>query len=978
MIVTSMPLEEKFSDPVLKTFLKLILLIHKGCKRNRKCSIQAVGVGSFNTYHYETSDARQDSEIANAKAKLPTIAMTSANWCLYSLFMEKEVDEDALGGTQLFFVAYVIKMLYQFDFMNWLLLAKPSVSKAKMSIVDILDNSKFLAKNEVFEIPTNWGDLLLMDGNRLLYSSGILFLHVVDAEAKLPTVAMKLEDWCLGSFFIEKEVNEDALGGTQLFFIAYVSKMLYQFDFTSWRLLAKPPVSKAKMSIVDILDNSKFLDKNEVFEITTNWGDLLLKDGNRLLHIIKFFILGYTLGVHICNWGDITQVLWTFFDKVELVLKSRGVEFEGLPSWGKSEWSRINVVTMNKQQIVPWNGSEGSSGHFYGKNSFLRGFGRLEAMGYTSNLSEVSFEDSSLEFVLEEKILHVLFDPGGKYLRDTDYPYHYMTCMKSDKYLTTLRRELVSQTYDGASLKWLFVSCVDCQCYFCLNVCSGELNEEDNQDNVGSCNHAIKNNDATEIEIVDLRLYSQLTILDIKDTIPKLMGHDDLPCKGRKLETEFSDKLFDIKLEQHSFTACCGALTTTSSPPHALGLYNSNWVDTGKVFWAFLDWIKSDAEAKLPTVAMKSVDCNQHPSSEEVLLQVKVLAEAASLSYKGGNKLLNNHVFLKHHGFKSSGTNIGESDGSHRMYGHITNVKEVPSEVPDLDLIFTPGDQTVGQTEFYQRPKVSAPPLVFHYCSNDASLDIVIPDWSFLGYDNYLKEQRLSPQTFIPLQSICIKPIVERLRTLGRTTKLVFDVIQTSEVLFFNAPNLVPRTLHGAHDLEILGDFIRLYIDETQAVTLVETTPRGKGLKEKQLDKIRHQEAHSRVDKPTKKKFGLNFTRLLVEVKVGAELLDEIKFKNKIGIAITQVVTYDWMPTTCSHCHKYGNEKQNCRKLLPKEQGKNVDLNNSESESDIEEGENMAASSKDKKSNKNGEARKDITHGGSSILPAGGDRTKDT
>ncbi|PHT35924.1 hypothetical protein CQW23_23624 [Capsicum baccatum] len=115
-----------------------------------------------------------------------------------------------------------------------------------------------------------------------------------------------------------------------------------------------------------------------------------------------------------------------------------------------------------------------------------------------------------------------------------------------------------------------------------------------------------------------------------------------------------------------------------------------------------------------------------------------VLAEAASLSYKGGNKLLNNYVFLKHHGFKSSGTNIGESDGSHRMYGHITNVKEVPGEVPDLDLIFTPGDQTVVQTEFYQRPKASAPPLVFHYCSNDASLDIVIPDWSFLGYDNVI------------------------------------------------------------------------------------------------------------------------------------------------------------------------------------------------------------------------------------------------
>ncbi|KAB1200942.1 Structural maintenance of chromosomes protein 1 [Morella rubra] len=42
----------------------------------------------------------------------------------------------------------------------------------------------------------------------------------------------------------------------------------------------------------------------------------------------------------------------------------------------------------------------------------------------------------------------------------------------------------------------------------------------------------------------------------------------------------------------------------------------------------------------------------------------------------------------------------------------------------------------------------------------------------------YLKEQRLPPQTFIPLQSIRVKPITERLRTLGGTARLVFDVIQ--------------------------------------------------------------------------------------------------------------------------------------------------------------------------------------------------------
>lgn len=47
-----------------------------------------------------------------------------------------------------------------------------------------------------------------------------------------------------------------------------------------------------------------------------------------------------------------------------------------------------------------------------------------------------------------------------------------------------------------------------------------------------------------------------------------------------------------------------------------------------------------------------------------------------------------------------------------------------------------------------------------------------------LSSAQYLKEQRLPPQTFIPLQSVRVKPIIERLRTLGGTAKLIFDVIQ--------------------------------------------------------------------------------------------------------------------------------------------------------------------------------------------------------
>ncbi|KAL2653551.1 hypothetical protein R1flu_021679 [Riccia fluitans] len=54
-------------------------------------------------------------------------------------------------------------------------------------------------------------------------------------------------------------------------------------------------------------------------------------------------------------------------------------------------------------------------------------------------------------------------------------------------------------------------------------------------------------------------------------------------------------------------------------------------------------------------------------------------------------------------------------------------------------------------------------------------MDAVIVEDDITGKEciKYLKEQRLPPQTFIPLQSVRIKPVQERLRTLGGTAKFV-------------------------------------------------------------------------------------------------------------------------------------------------------------------------------------------------------------
>ncbi|XP_073012477.1 structural maintenance of chromosomes protein 1 [Typha latifolia] len=75
----------------------------------------------------------------------------------------------------------------------------------------------------------------------------------------------------------------------------------------------------------------------------------------------------------------------------------------------------------------------------------------------------------------------------------------------------------------------------------------------------------------------------------------------------------------------------------------------------------------------------------------------------------------------------------------------------------------------------------------------------------------YLKEQRLPPQTFIPLQSIRVKPITERLRTLGGTAQLVFDVIQFDRslekaVLYAVGNTLVCDGLEEAKVLSWSGD----------------------------------------------------------------------------------------------------------------------------------------------------------------------------
>lgn len=68
------------------------------------------------------------------------------------------------------------------------------------------------------------------------------------------------------------------------------------------------------------------------------------------------------------------------------------------------------------------------------------------------------------------------------------------------------------------------------------------------------------------------------------------------------------------------------------------------------------------------------------------------------------------------------------------------------------------------------------------------------------------------------------------------------------------------------------------------------------------------------VDNHTEKKIGLTIARLLIEVDMNAKLPDKVYFRNEKGNLVEQKLQYDWKPTLCEHCQKYGHSEEECRK----------------------------------------------------------------
>ncbi|KAL2942681.1 hypothetical protein RDABS01_031030 [Bienertia sinuspersici] len=74
-----------------------------------------------------------------------------------------------------------------------------------------------------------------------------------------------------------------------------------------------------------------------------------------------------------------------------------------------------------------------------------------------------------------------------------------------------------------------------------------------------------------------------------------------------------------------------------------------------------------------------------------------------------------------------------------------------------------------------------------------------------------------------------------------------------------------------------------------------------------------------KVDRLTEQKERLAYARIMVEVDIQKELLDQIEFINEKGISMVQLIEYEWRPNFCSKCNKYGHRGEECSKGVRKE-----------------------------------------------------------
>ncbi|KAK9094756.1 hypothetical protein Scep_026225 [Stephania cephalantha] len=75
-----------------------------------------------------------------------------------------------------------------------------------------------------------------------------------------------------------------------------------------------------------------------------------------------------------------------------------------------------------------------------------------------------------------------------------------------------------------------------------------------------------------------------------------------------------------------------------------------------------------------------------------------------------------------------------QTRGAFTLWGILQLMNRYPGRLPDLDLMFNCNDRPTIRSYLYQGVNDTVPPPLFRYCSDDESLDIPFPDWSFWGW----------------------------------------------------------------------------------------------------------------------------------------------------------------------------------------------------------------------------------------------------
>lgn len=73
-----------------------------------------------------------------------------------------------------------------------------------------------------------------------------------------------------------------------------------------------------------------------------------------------------------------------------------------------------------------------------------------------------------------------------------------------------------------------------------------------------------------------------------------------------------------------------------------------------------------------------------------------------------------------------------QSRGTLTLWGLLQLLNQYPGRVPDFDIMFNLEDPPTVRAANYKGKQL--PPPLFRYCKDDATVDIVFPDWSFWGW----------------------------------------------------------------------------------------------------------------------------------------------------------------------------------------------------------------------------------------------------